>query len=212
MSSVLKKQEALSEIERGEGADDDQKRTAKFVRTWRAKSDGHGKYWLRISRLVAREYQFLEERNDVYSPSSSSSIVRLLPALLASGEVSSSWCLAGFDIGDAFLMVPQPKLRKVRIMDSNETYIIAKCLPGQRDGTKRWFNFFTSYLAVEHGMETCKECPALVRGDHCLLLLHVDDVLMIGDPSWINKEFLPKLKENFRVSFQIANLVKRLSS
>ena len=141
MSSVLKKQEALSEIERGEGADDDQKRTAKFVRTWRSKSDGHGKYWLRISRLVAREYQFLEERNDVYSPSSSSSIVRLLPALLASGEVSSSWCLAGFDIGDAFLMVPQPKLRKVRIMDSNETYIIAKCLPGQRDGTKRWFNF-----------------------------------------------------------------------
>ena len=54
-------------------------------------------------------------------------------------------------------------------------------------------------------METCKECPALVRGDHCLLLLHVDDVLMIGDPSWINKEFLPKLKENFRVSFQIAS-------
>ena len=89
--SVLKKQEALSEIERGEGADDDQKRTAKFVRTWRSKSDGHGKYWLRISRLVAREYQFLKERNDVYRPPSSSSIVRLLPALLASGEVSSSW-------------------------------------------------------------------------------------------------------------------------
>ena len=102
-------------------------------------------------------------------------------------------------------MVPQPKLRKVRIMDSNETYIIAKCLPGQRDGTKRWFNFFTSYLAVGHGMETCTECPALVRGDHWLLLLHVHDVLMIGDPSWINKEFLPKLKENFKVSFQIAS-------
>jgi len=65
--------------------------------------------------------------------------------------------------------------------------------------------FFPSYLAVEHGMETCKECPALVRGDHWLLLLHVDDVLMIGDPSWIDKEFLPKLKENFRVSFQIAS-------
>ena len=80
---VLKKQEALSKFERGEVADDDQKRTAKFVRTWRSKSDGHGKYWLRISRLVAREYQFLEERNDVYSPSSSSSIVRLLPALRA---------------------------------------------------------------------------------------------------------------------------------
>ena len=65
--------------------------------------------------------------------------------------------------------------------------------------------FFTSYLAVGHGMETCTECPALVRGDHCLLLLHVHDVLMIGDPSWIIKEFLPKLKENFKVSFQIAS-------
>ena len=199
---VLRKLETLSADELDQvSSRSDSNLTAKYVRTWRLKEDAEGKYWLRRSRLVAREYQFLEERNDTFSPASSTSIVRLLPALLTSGEFPIGWCLCGCDIGDAFLMVPQSQLRRVRIVDTNETYIIAKCLPGQRDGTKRWFQFFTNYLAVEHGMETCTECPALVRGDHCVLLLHVDDVLMVGDPHWIQSEFIPKLKENFKFTF-----------
>lgn len=67
--NVLKKTEALSETELGQLAENDHKLTAKFIRTWRSKVDEHGKYWLRRARLVAREYQFLEERSDVHSPS-----------------------------------------------------------------------------------------------------------------------------------------------
>ena len=37
--------------------------------------------WLRRLRLVAREYNWLDVRDDVYSPSSNSAIVKLLPAL-----------------------------------------------------------------------------------------------------------------------------------
>ena len=53
--------------------------SAKMVRTWRKKQktveDANGATheepaWLRRSRLVAREFAFLEQRDDVYSPSS----------------------------------------------------------------------------------------------------------------------------------------------
>ena len=115
--------------------------SAKFVRTWRPKFDDKGFYWLRRSRAVVREFQFLEEREDVYSPASSSSLVRLLPAMLVSGQFPKHWVLCSFDVSDAYLMVPQENIRWTNFVDNGESYVIARCLPGQRDGTKRWFNF-----------------------------------------------------------------------
>jgi hypothetical protein len=115
--------------------------SAKFVRTWRPKFDDKGFYWLRRSRAVVREFQFLEEREDVYSPASSSSLVRLLPAMLVSGQFPKHWVLCSFDVSDAYLMVPQENIRWTNFVDNGESYVIARCLPGQRDGAKRWFNF-----------------------------------------------------------------------
>ena len=65
------------------------------------KPGSKGNYWLRRSRLVATEYKTIEERNDIFSPASSSSIVRLLPALKVTQELPKDWVLCGFDVGDA---------------------------------------------------------------------------------------------------------------
>ena len=97
--------------------------SAKFVRSWRKKVrkiyDENGKLvaenpgWLRRSRLVAREFNWLDVREDVYSPSSSSSIVKLLPALAMSDGFCKSSVLGTLDVADAFLQVPQPVPRVV---------------------------------------------------------------------------------------------------
>ncbi len=203
---VLRTNESLNEKEVEEVQMRNDNLTAKYVRTWRLKHDSKGKYWLRRARLVAHEYQFLEERVDVFSPASSSSIVRLLPALMVSKELPENWCLCGSDIGDAFLMAPQPYLRNVRIVETNQQYIISRCLPGQRDAAKIWYNYFTGYKKF-HKLESCIECPALLRGDHCMMLIHVDDVLMVCDPIWLKQQLLPDLQKKFRVSHQVAEKI-----
>ena len=85
--------------------------SAKFVRSWRKKTrkttDAEGNVtsetqgWLRRSRLVAREYNWLDVRDDVYSPSSNSAIVKLLPALALTNGFNNNCVLGTLDIGDA---------------------------------------------------------------------------------------------------------------
>ena len=65
--------------------------------------------WLRRSRLVAREFNWMDVRDDVYSPSSSSSIVKVLPALAMSDGFLPQSVLGTLDVADAFLQVPQPE-------------------------------------------------------------------------------------------------------
>ena len=142
--------------------------SAKFVRIWRKKTrvqyDAEGKVvsseaaWLRRSRLVAREYNWLDVRDDVYSPSSSAAIVKLLPALAMSNSFCDQSVLDTLDIGDAFLQVPQITPRVVRLGTSN--YFILKCFPGQRDASKLWYQFFVD--------KNCRNSlvPTSVRSSH----------------------------------------------
>ena len=124
--------------------------SAKFVRSWRKKTrkltDTEGNVtsetpgWLRRSRLVAREYNWLDVRDDVYSPSSNSAIVKLLPALALTNGFNNNCVLGTLDIGDAFLQVSQPMPRVVRLGKSD--FIILRCLPGQCDASKLWYHHF----------------------------------------------------------------------
>lgn len=64
-----------------------EKLTTKCVYDWRLRdnveSDGSvTKCWFGRSRLVAREYAFLQKRADTYSPASSTHILNLLPLIL----------------------------------------------------------------------------------------------------------------------------------
>ena len=58
--------------------------TAKFVRTWRKKSKDGAEMWLRRSRLVAKEFNRLEIRDDLFSPASNHVVEKLIPALSVS--------------------------------------------------------------------------------------------------------------------------------
>ena len=70
----------------------------RFVRTWREKHDGKcNPIWLRRSRVVAREFAWLEpERESLFSPASGSIISRILPTIWKR--------VASLDIRDAFLI------------------------------------------------------------------------------------------------------------
>ena len=113
--------------------------TTKFVHDWRAKDTTmpNGdvvKRWLRQSRLVAREYAFMERRDD---------------------------CFTTADIKDAFLCVPQEKPFSVQL--GGRRYIIAKNLPGQRLGAKAWYWHFRTFLSSTFAYEWWVEQPCLCR-------------------------------------------------
>ena len=106
-------------------------------RTWRKKTkvevgqDGISRSypaWMRRSRLVGRDFNFLSYREDCYSPASSSSVVKLLPSMALSDGFIRDAVLATLDVSDAFLQVPQPVPRKVSL--DGQDFIILKCPSG----------------------------------------------------------------------------------
>eukprot|EP00435_Cladocopium_sp_Y103_P068164 s313_g31.t1 len=144
------------------------------------------KRWLRRSRLVAREYAFLERRDDCFSPATSSHVMNLLPMIYLKNCAERFECegqteehiLATIDVKDAFLCVPQEKPFAVKL--AGRKYIIAKNLPGQRLGAKAWYWFFRNYLTTTFNYEWCTEQPCLCKNKDSVLMLHVDDVLFTG--------------------------------
>ena len=127
------------------------KLTTRFVYDWRLK-DYKGpnndqpavKKWLRRSRCVAREYVFLERREDTFAPASSTHVLNFLPLLwlqktadsqaVEGTETNSDWILSTLDVKDAFLMVRQPEVLKIKVGD--ESYVVLRNLPGQRQGAR----------------------------------------------------------------------------
>ena len=100
--------------------------SAKMVRTWRKKTkviqNESGEKveipaLMRRSRMVAREFAFLEQRDDIYSPSSCSAVTKVLPALALSNGFVKDGILGTADISDAYLQVPQRQPRVVRLGD-----------------------------------------------------------------------------------------------
>ena len=111
--------------------------TTKSVHDWRAKDytldDGSvTKRRLRRSRLVAREYAFMERRDDCFSPATSTHVMNLLPMVYLQRCAERRGCenhaaehvLATVDIKDAFLCVPQAKPFAVTL--AGRKYIIAR--------------------------------------------------------------------------------------
>ena len=144
--------------------------SAKMVRTWRKKQreekgdDGQvvsTTAWLRRSRLVGRDFNFLEYGEDVYSPASSSAVVKLLPAMAVTNAMMVDGAIATLDVSDAFLQVPQPTPRKVSL-DGTE-YVILKCLPGQRDASKLWYAFFIERLRAHMEISICPVQPCILH-------------------------------------------------
>ena len=116
----------------------------------------------------------------MYDPASTSICNRLLPALIMSELCGDTAIMGAFDISDAYLQVDQPTPKKICIIDRPDAnYIIHRCLPGQRDGARRWCDHFSSFVQADLGREICAEVPSLFKlpDDKGVLFAHVDDVL-----------------------------------
>ena len=79
--------------------------------------------------------------------------------------------------------MPQEVPRRISILDDEirSGLVINRCLPEQRDGSRRWFEHFSSFLISRVKLSPCLEQPALFKvpqeDDGGALLMHVDDVL-----------------------------------
>ena len=178
--------------------------STRFVRTWREKVVNDKPIWLRRSRLVAREYAWLSERTDLFSPASNALGGRLLQTLFLRMR-SEGYILGAIDIGDAFLTVPQKEFTVVSLLSASgerTDYQLGRVLPGQRTGSQLWYEAITGLLCSELGMVQCPESPNLLRSANmdCYVLLHVDDMLICGKSDFVDHSLLPMLKKHHKVS------------
>ena len=179
--------------------------TTRMVRTWRDKFINGIHVWLRRSRYVAREFAWLSpDRQDLFSPASSVLTVRLLPALFMKWK-DQDYILSAIDIADAFLMVPQKELTVVSCeLAAGDVFqfVLGRVLPGQRNGSQLWHESFSAFLKDELQICEFPAYPSLLKskGDECVLLLHVDDVLCLCRRNYLDETLMPSLKAKYKVA------------
>ena len=96
------------------------------------------------------------EMENLFSPTSNAIGTKLWAALVqSSGGELELWSV---DVKDAYLMVPQEE--KVYVEYNGNFYVLGRCLPGQRVGSKAWY---------EHlGQIVTEECSTDLEGHHWL--------------------------------------------
>ena len=99
--------------------------STRFVRTWREKKDQDGNaIWLRRSRLVAREYTWLQpDREALFSPASSNIATRILPICFLALREHQETLMLAIDVKDAFLTVEQEQPTQVKCTAADGTSI-----------------------------------------------------------------------------------------
>ena len=75
-----------------------------------------------------------------------------------------------------------------------------KNLPGQRAGAKDWFDHISRFLCSKAGVTQCCLNPCLMRSANIAVLVHVDDVMLLGKRNYVENVFLPLLKSQFDLS------------
>ncbi|CAE7310233.1 RE2 [Symbiodinium natans] len=196
---------------KGQSREPDVKRlSTKFVRTWRSKTKDGVPMVLRRSRLCAREYRWLEmDREDIFAPATNAAVTRLLPWLFASKRKVSEgeYGMLVLDVKDAYLTVPQGE-RVIASMPSDYAsefeYEFDRCIPGQRDGAIKWHLHFLSFVRKHLKVTVCPACPALWIVEDSKLLIHVDDMFIVGKISFLRDRFLPLIESEFEVTWTLA--------
>eukprot|EP00435_Cladocopium_sp_Y103_P012542 s4349_g3.t1 len=96
--------------------------------------------------------------------------------------------------------VDQPEPRVVRLGTTD--WVILRCLPGQRDASKLWYQVFIEKLKQKFSATVCVEQPCVLKVSRkAAMVLHVDDVLFMGDQQWIETVFLARIEEGFQIEF-----------
>ena len=190
--------------------------TAKHVYDWRLKQfegmvDGKmvsTKRWMRRSRLVAREFNN-SKRLDTYSPATGCHTSNLIPLIYLqrmvevmergfSAETEYDTLMASLDIKDAFLQVPQEHVVSVTL--GSKQFAVLRNLPGQRIGAKAWYWHFRKFATEKLNFIWNVEQPCLAKCGTNVFMMHVDDLLFVGDRKYWKETFIPALEAEFKIS------------
>ena len=185
--------------------------SSKFVRTWRPKERNGKEQFYRRSRLVARDFKWLQrDREGLYSPATSAAITKLIPWLFcemnrcnADASPESEVSILALDVKDAYLTVPQPTPMKGTLSGFG-VFRFLRMIPGQREGSSKWHQHIMKFLRDRKPLQVCPECPAVFLLDSNPALGHVDDFVLVARTMWIKQVCLPLLQSEFQISYQIA--------
>ena len=185
--------------------------STRFVRTWREKKNDKGEaIWLRRSRLVAREYTWLQpDREALFSPAASSLACRILPVCFLAMREHQDCIMASIDVKDAFLTVNQEVETRVTCVDANGMsvqYSLGKVLPAQRDGSLLWYKDLAKFVKeCSLQMTEYDAYPSILRSKNgdCCLMVHVDDLLIVGTRTAVMHELVPALREKYSISIEV---------
>ena len=185
--------------------------STKMVRTWRAKKKSGQPMYLRRSRLCAREFRWLDaSKEGLFSPATSSDIVRLTPALFLSWKQTRpdiEYAIVSLDIKDAYLEVdqPEPVVSTIEVRPGvHMKFVFQKMVPGQREGSSRWFQHFVTFLSEHFAVSQCPECPAIIKLPEGPGMIHVDDSILLLPLQWALNVFLPVVRSRFQVTVEMA--------
>ena len=173
--------------------------SSKYVRSWRAKTLGGEKKWLRRSRLVAREFAHLDpERQHLFAPTTTQCMLRIIPALFVR-HFHEGWALMSLDVSDAFLQCKQEHETLTKV--NGQWFRLLRMLPGQRDGSATWFRDFMQEIKTAVEAEPLAEQPVLFRipKPAGAGMVHVDDMLCTGPVKRL-EDLERHLKSKFKVS------------
>ena len=185
--------------------------STRFVRTWREKHNAKGEpIWLRRSRFVAREFAWLEpERESLFSPASGNIISRIVPTVFLEMRETQSYdvVLASLDVRDAFLTVQQECPTLVHTTDAcgnSRRFALGRVLPGQRDGSLLWYKAITKFLKGRLDLEEHAPYPCVLKSkdNSCVVMIHVDDLLIAGRKSFVMGKFSEELRKFYDISMQ----------
>ena len=186
--------------------------STRFVRTWRDKEIGKDgkptRVWVRRSRFVAREFEWLsDDKQSMFSPASSSISSRILPVIFLQHR-DEDWILMSCDVQDAFLTLKQrdPTMTVAKDAVGNEQpFALGRVLPGQRAGSQLWNEDITNHLKQTLDMVECEIYPSMLKtkDNKLFILLHVDDLLVTGHADKVQKQLLPALQSAYKISYSI---------
>ena len=146
---------------------------SKFVRDWRFRANEAGTKWtwVRRSRLVAKEFRFIDPTMEhLYAPASLSCLQKLFASLACACPKLRIYT---GDIKDAYLTVPQRRPTFIRLGDL--CFQLLYNLPGQRAGARDFYDKLAKVMRDDE-MESFKAAPALfIEAKTIAVSTHVDD-------------------------------------
>ncbi|CAE7542324.1 unnamed protein product [Symbiodinium sp. CCMP2592] len=151
---------------------------SKFVRDWRFRSNAAGTAWswVRRSRLVAKEFRFIDPTMEhLYAPASLACLQKLFASLACS---CPKLRLYTGDIKDAYLTVPQRRPTFIRL--DGFIFELLFNLPGQRAGARDFYDKLAGVMTGD-GLEAFEAAPALfIQPKKIGVSTHVDDLEILS--------------------------------